>query len=132
MARLADTKQALEERLSTMPNLPDVAWQNVKYEPVLGTNYIQPFLLESSGEGYTFNNEQITRGIFQINIYVEADKGGEAYLAIADNIYTHFSYQDLTRNGTCIRITSINQEREARIGSWMVVPISINYETYSS
>lgn len=132
MARLADVKQAFEERLSTMPSLPEVAWQNVGYEPTLGTPYIQPFLLESTGDAYTFNMEQRTRGIFQINIYVEADKGGSEYLTIADNIYSHFSFQDLSRNGTCIRVTNIDLEREGRIDSWMVVPISIYYESYSS
>ncbi len=71
-----DIRAALEQRLSTMPGLPAVAWENVKYVPVVGTPYLEPALMWAEGAqaeiGATGRNWE--RGIYQITAVFPLDR----------------------------------------------------------
>lgn len=132
MSRFIDIQTAFDTKLDELSGLFTIAWPNTAYEPVIGETYLEPFILPAASARMTLAGKQENPGIYQINVYVEAEKGSKEALDIADFLYDHFANLDLSKNDTCISVNQIEISQAQRIDSWHVLSVSIYYTSYSN
>jgi hypothetical protein len=131
LAIFNDIESAFTNQLATLTDAPDIAWPNINYKPKAGTAYIAGFMLPGefvqASMGATGKDVQV--GIFQVNVYVPAGIGRSA---LPDAIAEHFKRGTvLSYNGTSIRIRAASIGPAGVDGAWYIVPVSINYQTYT-
>lgn len=68
-------RAALETRLAALSSGFATAYENVPYEPVVGTPYQAAFVLGAEPENREMNAAYTERGIFQINLFYPLDAG---------------------------------------------------------
>lgn len=125
-----DIQAALDSRLNDLQDLPDVAWENINYEPVPGTTFIRPTNLQGFTEQLTLgdNGQDQTDGIYQIDIFTDANTGKAAGLRLVDIIADQFKRgTDLTYNSTTVRVQNVSRGTALNSDGWYQVPVLINY-----
>lgn len=127
MAIFTNIQIALDSRLNTLTDKPDIAWPNVKYRPSKGTAFLRPTLLPAASSRYTLNNGDMHQGIYQVDIFVPLDVGLATVLDYADDIRSHFRDQTLTAGGDKIYINYVSLGNYERVDSWFRVIVEINY-----
>jgi hypothetical protein len=132
MGTFANIQVALDTRLSTLSGLPAVAWPNVATTPAEGTTYLRPTLLPAASQLGGLTDNRVHKGIYQIDIFVQLEKGASALLALQDSITTHFEAdRDLVVSGTTVFIQAVSPSRGIRDDSWYMGFVEINYICYS-
>lgn len=82
-------ESALEERLKTMPNLPDVAWPNGGYKP--GDDlYLDVQFVQNEPTRPTTTGTHRQQGLMQVTVAVPENSYSGAARAMADNVIDHF------------------------------------------
>ncbi len=128
MSAFYNLSQALNKRLSLVPNLPPVAWPNVEYESVENTAFVRPTLLPSASTLYTLNAEHRNPGIYQIDVFVPLEKGSARAYRIVDSIKDHFELQrTLPLDQGNVFIEAISLGRLERQDSWLRIYLEVNY-----
>src|SRR3954463_2192287 len=97
---------ALDKALQSVPNIPSIAWPNVKYDPIIGTPFIAPSLLAGGNEIST--SVEKYKGIYQVDINVPSNAGTKTLYLIADAIKTYFQAKSLVANGQTILIQAVS------------------------
>ena len=134
MSNIDIIRIALETRLGTLSGLPDVAYQNTKYEPTRGTPYIRPTLMVGTG-GLPVNVGQdsslLWTGIYQIDIFRPKGEGtGDGY-DLATNIQTHFKNATiLTESGQQVRIRHSQVRTGKEDGDWYKIPVDVTWYAF--
>lgn len=132
MGTFANIQAALDTKLSSLSGLPAVCWPNTKYTPVEGTTFLRPTLLPNTSDLATLTAYQLHRGIYQIDIFVAAEKGPSAMLTLQDLIKSHFENgRRLTAGSDVIYIQAISPGQGIRENAWFKGHIDINYICYS-
>lgn len=135
MSIFLDISAALDSHLNDMVGKPPIAWENLAYEPAIGTLYARPTLLPADVIQSTLgtNGTDSNIGIYQIDIFAEAGQGKNEAVVMADTIADHFKRgTDLTYNGRTVRIRSVS--RQTAINNedgWYQIPIEINYISFT-
>ena len=87
-----DIRAALETHLSNTPDLPDIAYENVPYEPTTGQSFLRvsymPTLRRPAVRG--LNPQQEYRGILAINVYAPEGVGPSSCEAIVEKLLNSF------------------------------------------
>jgi hypothetical protein len=132
MGSFSNIQRGLDTTLATLGGLPAVAWANVNYKPVLGTTYLRPSVLPASSTLMTLNEVRRNPGIYQVDIFTEAEKGLSAGLTLADSIKALFeAARRITSGSDTIFIKQISLGQGERQDSWNHIFVEINYECYS-
>ena len=123
-----DIRAALEQRLSSLPGLPAVAWENVKYTPVVGTPYLEPIIMWAEATqaeiGVTGRNWE--RGIYQITAVYPLDKGSSALEVMTGNIREWFKRgTELQQNGLTVKVKNVYPGPRSTDNAGVRQPISI-------
>lgn len=135
MSVFIDQSAALDSHLNSMTGKPPIAWENYSYEPVLGTLYIRPTLIPGDVNQSTLGSsgQDMSVGIYQIDIFAESGKGKNQAVTMADTIANHFKRgTDLTYNSRIIRIRGVS--RQGGINNddgWFQIPVEINYISFT-
>ena len=136
MGRLSDVQTAFDTKLNSLSSAgfstSNIAWPNYKYKPEVGTAFIRPTLLPGESIHMTLDGSQRDVGIYQIDVFVEPEKGYTALMTLLDDIYDHFDSVDLTKNSTQIFLGAITRTPIKREESWMMASIEIQYHSYST
>ena len=127
-----DIRKALDTRLSVMAGLPAVAWPNTDYEPVYGTSWLRPTLLQVPTVGGTTTTD-FHQGIYQIDVFVQVGTGAAAAEALVDAICDHFKpVTELTSNGVTVRCVTVSALGARSEDAWYHVPIEIRYHAFTN
>jgi len=132
MGIVAEISNALEVKLNSMSGIPDVAWQNSKYEPSIDGEYYRvtnvPFQPVQIGIG---DDSGVRRdGLLQIDVAVPKGAGRIRSDALADQIVEHFPIGlELFTNAESykIRIIGTTVEIGEVVGSHYIVPTLVHY-----
>lgn len=88
----SEIRAALENELSGVTGLPDIAWENVDFKPTTGTSFIRtqfnPTVREPAIRG--LNPQQYYQGIFSVYCYCPENEGPSACDDIADLVINAF------------------------------------------
>lgn len=132
MSVFLDISAALDSRLNTMVGLPPVAWENKDYTPVLGTLYLRPTNLQGGTPAITAAQD-ITTGIYQVDVFAESGQGKNAAVVMADTIAAHFKTDtELTYNGRLVRVRQVNRGTAFNSNGWYQLPVEIVYDAYTA
>lgn len=128
----SNIQNALNTRLSTLTGTPSVAWPNVKFNPQIYTEYLRPTLLPATTTLHQVDGTQKHQGIYQVDIFVPADKGVALATQYADAIITHFKGQTLTSGTDTIFIQAVGIGSFIRDEAWYKTYVEIYYLCYSN
>ena len=130
-----DISAALDQQLNAMAGLPDVAWDNFEYEPALGVSYLRPTLIPGDTLPDTIgaNGEDLSIGIYQIDIFTEAGEGKNAGMVLADLIGDQFKHgTQITYNGVTVEIKSVSVKVSINNkDGWYQMPVEIVYYSFN-
>jgi hypothetical protein len=135
MTEYLDISGALDLHLSTMAGLPDVAWENLDYQPVQGVSYLRPTHIPASTNQAALGNSGEDRhdGIYQVDVIAEAGKGKGAAYTLADQVADHFARgTDLTYNGLTVTIRNTPRLTGRTSNGWFIVPVEVQYFAYTA
>jgi len=97
----------LSEQLNTVPNVPDVAWENDYYEPDENTLYFEVHFFPSPSQNRELgsNADTYESGIFQINVVGVRGRGSGYCYEWADTITPYFKRETtLTSSDESIKV----------------------------
>ena len=131
-----DVSAALDQQLNAMAGLPDVAWDNFEYEPALGVSYLRPTLIPGDTLPDTIgaNGEDLSIGIYQIDIFTEAGEGKNAGMVLADLIGDQFKHgTQMTYNGSTVEVKTVSQKQAVNnADGWYQAIVEIVYFSFTA
>ena len=119
----------LDQHLSTMPGLPDVAWPNVDFTPDTTKPYFRVSYLPADGNIYNMQYAQETPGVYQVSVAVPVGTGPGVAQNLAGDLYSHFAGQGKIGD---VFIESINYGPAQLEDVWYIIPVSINWRYFSN
>ena len=131
-------RAALETHLSNISGLPDIAYENVPYEPTTGQSFLRvsyiPTLRRPAVRG--LNPQQEYRGILAINVYAPEGSGPAACEEIVEKLLEGFeATTDITYNDGSDNYTVCIDYAERDIGftdaPWYLIPVNIGWYIYN-
>ena len=135
MSVFLDISAALDGNLNSMAGKPDIAWENVKYTPAVGTIYVRPTLIPGdttqASLGTSGTDESI--GIYQVDVFTEAGQGKNEAVVMADKIANRFKRGTvMTYNGVNVRVISVSRQVGFNdAGGYYMIPVEINYISFT-
>lgn len=133
MGVYTDIQAALDTKLAALAGVPDIAWENVSYTPTSGTSFIRPTNIPTDANRVVLATRiQRISGIYQIDIFTEAEKGAGACNTLVDSIFDHFNgVETLTSGTTVIAISNLARTTIGDMSDWFMCSITINYFVYN-
>lgn len=138
MSVYVDIREAFESALDALrvsESLPAIQWENVGYDPVVGTSYITvnhiPTMRVAANR---FQSPQFRyEGTFLVEVYCPKNEGPNTAEEICDTILENFSEADYIV-GSNVTLTVRNSERvqSAIEDSWYISTINISYYLYAN
>lgn len=135
MTVFRDIDAALSAHLNTMVGKPPVAWENSDYEPTLGTLYVRAYNLFGDTAQSTLgeSGEDMTIGIFQLDVFAESGKGKKAAMDMADLLADRFKRgTDLTYNSRVVTVTRVQRRTANNSGGWYQIPVEVVYRAQTA
>lgn len=128
-----DIETALNQLVAMAAGSLPVAWEGLRFEPVLGTTFLQvfhePAMTFAGSLGYS--GYTVHRGLTQINITVPADRGKSAALFIADRFSSTLRRGvDSTFNGVSVRISAVSLGTWSVSKAWAILPVTVTWQCY--
>lgn len=127
-------RSILETQLTSIQDVPDIAYENVPFDPTTGVSYIQVFYIPTSRRPAVrgTNPQQRYEGIFAINCYAPEGSGPAAAETIAENVITAFeATTSLTSNNITVSIDYSEVEQGFLDSPWFMVPVNIGWYAYN-
>lgn len=128
MSLINNIQNALNTKLSSLSGSPSIAWPNTKFQPTNATSYLRPTLIPATSDLFTINNENRHKGIYQVDIFVQPEKGTSTLWLLADSIRDHFKgVTSLTSGGDIIHLQEISISQAQRVEGWWSCYVQVNY-----
>lgn len=117
--------------LNGIPDIPAIAWANVKYTPEVGTPYIAENLLigDTAPIGLAFDSASDTVGVYQLTINISTNITSFPALELADTLRESFArgiHTDST-TGQKVEITRVGANPMQTDAPWVSLPISVTF-----
>ena len=129
-----DINHALNAMILSAAGTTPVAWENMRYEPVIGTSYIQVFHnpLRSGPASIGYNGFTTHRGIVQLNINTPGERGTKEAISLADQ-FTSVIRRGLvvTFNAIPVRILGLSIGAMDIQKAWAILPVTVNWHCYT-
>lgn len=129
-----DIRAALEVKLNSVSGLPEVAWENLTYEPTTGTSFVKPRLIPTIREPAVrgLNPQIYYQGLFRVDCFVAEGLGPAAADDLADKIIDAFeATTDVSNGSTIVSIRYAEREQGMPDGAFFMVPVNISWYIYS-
>lgn len=130
-----DIQAALDTKLSGLPGGLPVAWENVKYSPVIGTPWIRPTLINADSQTICMGEgNQNNPGVYRIDAFYPVGNGSGQVLDKLSQIYTHFkSDPTLTAGSITVLIRNVSiLQRIVEETAWFMGSVNINFASYEN
>lgn len=124
---LRNVTAELDQHLSQMTDLPDVAWPNVSFTPDASKIHLQVSVLPADGSIYSFGYGEETPGVYQVSVAAPTGLGSGAAQEMADKVRDHFASN---RKIGDVHIEAINYGPAQFDEAWYVIPVSINWRIF--
>jgi len=129
-----DIRAALEVTLTGITDLPEIAWENLSYEPTTGQSFVKPRLIPTVREPAVrgLNPQQYYQGIFRVDCFVPEGLGPSAADDLADKIIDAFeATTDVTNGSTIISIRYAEREQGMPDGAFFMVPVNCGWYVFN-
>lgn len=129
-----DIRAALEVTLTGITDLPEIAWENLSYEPTTGQSFVKPRLIPTVREPAVrgLDPQQYYQGIFRVDCFVPEGLGPSAADDLADKIIDAFeATTDVTNGSTIISIRYAEREQGMPDGAFFMVPVNCGWYVFN-
>src|SRR5688500_2679958 len=128
----SDMEIALQTKLNNIPSHPYIQWENDQvYRPAKGVRYWRPNNLPLRGELAGTQGLQKHQGIYQVDIFADAEKGLNVLMNDLDSLMTAFNTtESLYQNNTRVDILNIGRGKVVIDQSWCRTYLEIYYMCY--
>jgi len=132
-------RATLESHISTTPDLPDIAYENVSFEPQTGTSFIKvafvPVSRRSAVRG--LNPQQRYEGVFRVFCYTPEGSGPAVADDIANKVITAFDAAtdiSFTSGGetTIVSIDYAERDNGFVDSPWYYTVVNIGWYVYGA
>ena len=119
-------ENTLSSRLNSAAGLPHIVWPSAPavYEPVIGTPFIVPTVLNGASFNMTHNYAEDVTGVYNILLSYPSGSGSAAINAMADSIAAHFA---VVRNLNDVRIVSIRKSSNDITPPWISCSVVVSF-----
>ena len=134
-----DLRAALETKLAAVPDLPPISFENVSYDRVNGSEYVEssflPTLRRPAVRG--LNPQQRYQGVFRVVCYAPEGNGPGAADEIADKVLeafeatTDISYTPSGGDEIIVSIDYAEREGGGLDTPFYYVPVNIGFYIYN-
>jgi len=138
MGVYTNIREAFESKLDALrisESLPPIAWENVEFDPHIGTSFITVFHIPTGKVAANrFQNPQFRyEGTFLVEVYCPKNEGPNTVDTICDTIIQNFPEAD-TITGSSVTLTIRNSERVNSFvdNSWYIGTMNISYYLYDN
>lgn len=128
-----EIRNAFETNLVNVTGLPEVAWENIDFQPTTGTPFVAVQLIPISRQPAVrgLNPSQRYDILYRIDVLYPTGNGPAAAEAMADTILEAFdSTTDISGSTLTISITNSDRGQGTVDEPWYVIPLSINAYVY--
>jgi hypothetical protein len=125
------TASLFREKLSELPNLPKVYWENTVLTTVNNEVHLRPKIIPINSQLLDFDRRQSNGGLFSVGIYVPLNKGEKQLMALMDKIYQLFN-ETLSLSGGeyIVDLLAISRSGIRRDENFCMANIDIEYVNY--
>lgn len=126
-------RAALEKRLNALSGIPAIAWENVHFDPTIGTPHVKCNITVLDRRAASIGADALTRheGIFYIDIFRPENEGPQAGDTLAESIATWFKHGTiLTESGKQIHILKAQRYQSQPADSWYMIPMTVQWYAY--
>ena len=133
-----DIRAALETHISTTANLPDIAYENVAFEPTTGTSFIRvmylPTVTRPAVRG--LNPQLRYQGVFAVTVFTPEGNGpstADGYVnKVIDAFQATTDISFTNAQSETIKLSIEYAERQQGLidSPWYYVPINIGWYIY--
>lgn len=131
-----EIRAALETKLTTVPGVPIIAYENVDFDPTTGTPFVSVRMFPGSRRPAVrgLTPQQRYEGIFRIDVVYPKGTGPSAAETMADTILENFeATTDLALTGGCyVSIDYAERGQGTSDNPWYVIPLSITFYSYAT
>lgn len=129
-----EIRKTLETTLANIPNVPDIAWENVSFTPTTGTSYLKarlvPTIREPAHRG--LDPQMYYQGIFLIDVYCPTGSGPSVADTLANTIIDTFDApNDLIVGGVAVTIQFAERRLGTQEGAFYKLPVVISWYKYA-
>jgi len=133
-----DIRAALESRLAATSDLPEIAYENVAFEPTTGTSFLKvQYIPTATTPAVRGLNPQLRyQGVFSVTVFTPEGRGPATADGYVDKVIDAFAVTtdiSFTNNDAETITVSIDYaERQQGIidSPWYFVPINLGWYTY--
>lgn len=129
-----DIRATFETNLSTVADLPSVAWENVSFSPTTNQSYVSVRMIPTRREPAVRgqNPQMYYQGYFLVTCCVPEGNGPSAGDDLADKIMDAFeATTDITHNSTTLSIRYAERDLGTPEGSHYHIPVRIGWYLYN-
>ena len=129
-----DIRATLEVRLSQIPDIPTIAYENVPFNPTTGTPFVQPKFVPGSRKPAVrgINPQQLYKGVFRVFCYVPEGRGVSEADSLANKVIEAFdATTDISFGDTIVCIDYADRDSGCLDQPWYYVPVNIGWFIYS-
>ena len=130
-----EIRAALEKHLVTLSGLPEIAWENVPFEPTTGTPWAALRLTPTGRSPAVrgINPQQRYDGLLTIELKYPEGLGPNLADEMADSIMEHFeATTGIVDNDLLIRIETSDRGQGTEDSPWYSVPVIITWYSYKT
>tara|TARA_R110000851_G_scaffold109213_1_gene231377 strand:+ start:3311 stop:3730 length:420 start_codon:yes stop_codon:yes gene_type:complete len=138
MSYYDEIRAALEVALAGVTDVPQIAWENDKYEPTTGTPYIQVRLLPTARRPAVrgLSPQMRYQGVLQLLVRTPKGTGAAPSQTITENILATFeATTDLSFTNTDSETIYVTIDYSEQVGAytespWYTTPINVGWYSY--
>tara|TARA_R110000796_G_scaffold30122_11_gene80763 strand:- start:428 stop:847 length:420 start_codon:yes stop_codon:yes gene_type:complete len=138
MSYYDEIRAALEVALAGVTDVPQIAWENDKYEPTTGTPYIQVRLLPTARRPAVrgLSPQMRYQGVLQLLVRTPKGTGPAPSQTITENILATFeATTDLSFTNTDSETIYVTIDYSEQVGAytespWYTTPINVGWYSY--
>ena len=129
-----DIRAALEVKLSQIPDIPDIAYENVTYQPTTGTPFVKPKFVPVSRKPAVrgTNPQQLYKGVFRVSCFTPEGKGPAEADELANKVLDVFdATKDINLGATTVCIDYADRDSGFTDSPWYYVTVNIGWFIYA-
>lgn len=132
MSVFTNIQVALDTRLAAGSFGIPIVYENVPYSPVAGTSWLRATTLFADAEVVTVSRKERFRGIYQVDVFVELEKGSGDLNTLLDAVRDHFKASlNLTAGSDQIIIRNIGRTAATRDRAWYQGSVEVNFDVFT-
>ena len=129
-----DIRQALETRLAAVSGIPDIAWENLTFEPTTGQPYVTARFIPTRRVPAVrgLNPQMYYQGLLRVECCSPEGLGPKGADDLANLVIDNFeATTDISSGSIIVSVDYAEREQGSSNGAHFMVPVNIGWYIYA-